>query len=119
MGFEFGPAAGGERQTGAIVDGAALESAGGIDETRVVNVAAPSIGLEHECSLPCDGVGVADLNVCRFSDHGDGEHGENDFDPAKAGDQRTLRRGGRLLERPIARRIPTMAKLASMAVRRS
>jgi hypothetical protein len=93
--LEFSPAAGSQRQAGAVVDGAALQRACSGDEARVVDVAASAIGLEHERSLPRHSVGFAELHVSGFAHDRQRQHTEYNLNPAQAGMERSgAARGG-------------------------
>ena len=65
--FQFIPTAGGERQSGAVVNGAPLQVASRGNQTGIVNVTAAAIGLKHQSAFARDGVGMPELNICRLA----------------------------------------------------
>ncbi len=67
--FEFRPTAGSEWHARAIVNGAALQRSGSVNEAGIVNIAKATIGFEDQGSLTRDGVRMSQLDVCGLPNH--------------------------------------------------
>src|SRR5215831_6088077 len=70
------PTAGGERKTGSIVDGSALECARGSEQAGVINKTASAIGLQDQSSLRCHYVCRNSLHQRSFADNGQTHEGQ-------------------------------------------